>query len=88
MKIFERLHHLYQYASVEGALAPRLQRLLHAAAFTTWRMRPGFVGSGGAVGAQADKSQPPHEQGHQIKGCSKDRLMPFYRFFFYSYKVA
>lgn len=37
-----------------------------------WRMGAGSVGSGRAVGAEAHKSQPPAEQGHQIKVCYWD----------------
>ena len=37
-----------------------------------WRMKAGSVGSWRDVGAEAHKSKPPAEQGHQIKVCSRD----------------
>lgn len=39
---------------------------------SAWRIRAGSVRSWRAVGAETNKSQPPAEQGHQIKVCCYD----------------
>lgn len=80
--VFQTKH--YHHSSLEGALEPRLQGAQLAAVLTLHGGGRGR-GAGGpcrswrAVGAEGNKSQPPAEQGHQIKVRCYDLVHPAVR---------